>query len=159
MFNKKAHGRYTHILIALAVMVGLWYLNTMYNWVVLPASNAFYIQLALITLIYAQMADVDQEGSKINQYVVLALVGVIIYSFYNPMYQSYGIIAAIIIGALEFINHRKILHSLVGGLILAAPLLYFGIIQFAAGMIAFLSHLISEGEFSIFSEKDWRLRR
>ncbi len=157
--NKKAYSGKMHIFIALGVFATLWYVNSIYEWFVLPSDNLFLIQLILITMIYGMVADIDSPISKINQLAILLLIGIILYSFYNPVYKTYGISAAIIIGLLEFINHREMLHTLIGGLILSAPLLYLGVVQFIVGLIAFLSHIVAEGEFNILGEKEWRLFR
>ena len=153
MIGKKGFGRVNHILIALGVVAALYFANQMYKWIVIPVDNNFLLQIAIITLIYANMPDIDQPGSKINKYAVIALVGVILYSFFNVAFKTYGVLAAVIIGLLEFINHREFVHSLVGGALIAAPLLYLGVVQFAVGLIAFMSHIVAEGEFSFLGER------
>lgn len=145
----------THIIISLAVVGILYYLNSFYQWVQIPADNILYIQLIIITLIYANIPDIDQPGSRINKYITTILIGIILLAFYNPLYQQYGILSAVILILLRWIEHRTLVHSVLAGLILSAPLYYLGYLQFLTGFIAFLAHIIFDKDFSLFAEKDW----
>lgn len=155
--NKKGHNSTTHILIGFVILVVLYYLNKSYNWFDLSSFQPIdYAFLIFITWIYSQMPDVDGPATKINKYVTVFGIGIIIYAFYYSQ-TKIGILTAIILLAFRLIEHRTVIHSLVAGLILSAPLYFikplYGIIAF----IMFMAHIISEGEFSIFSEKDWRI--
>ena len=154
--SKKAHWGKTHIMIGLVVLGILWYANTQYNWMELPTDNGTLIQLVIIGVLYSTMPDVDNPNSIINKYVTTALVGIIIWAFYtNQMY--YGIIAAVIIGLLRLIEHRTLIHSVLGAIIIAAPLLYFSLIHFIVGFVTFVSHIVADNEFSFGWEKDWKI--
>ena len=151
---KKGHGMKVHILIGMGVLIVAWYLNTQFNWFELPTDNMVLLKLLIIGAIYSLMPDCDQPGSVINKYVTLALVGIIIWAFMYDQ-SEYGIAAAIIIGAYRWIEHRKCVHSIVAGLIVSAPLFYFGFLYFIVGFIAYMSHIVADGEVSFFMEKDW----
>ena len=155
--NKKGHGRYAHVVIALVVLAVLYYLNFTYNWVMVPTDTAVLMQLAVVAIIWSNISDIDQPGSVVNKWATTALVLVIVYSFINPVYQNFGILAAIIILLMRWIEHRTVIHSVLGGLILSAPLYYISVYHFAVGFIAFMSHIVSDNEFSWGFEKDKRL--
>ena len=146
-----------HIIIGLATLAILYYINLTYKWIEIPTDTNILLQLLIVGIIYSNMPDGDQPGSITNKWLTVALIGVIIYSFYNPIHSTYGVIAAVIIVLLRLIEHRKCIHSIVGGLIISAPLLYFSTLHFIVGFIAFMSHIISDGELSLFLEKDWKV--
>lgn len=153
--NKKGYSMMPHIIIGLVTVGVIYYMNTIYKWIKPPTETFALVQMATVAIIYSLLPDCDQPGSTINKYVTVALVGVIIWAFYNGMNQ-YGIIAAVVLGALRLIEHRTIIHSVLGALILSAPLLYFGHIYFIVGMIAFISHIVADNDFSWGWEKDMR---
>ena len=68
--------------------------------------------------------------------------------------MQYGIISAVILGLLRIIEHRTIIHSVLGAILISAPLYYFGPMYFIVGLVAYMSHIISDGEFSFGWEKD-----
>lgn len=141
-----------HIIVGIVSLAVLYYLNSVYKWIAMP-ENIY--PLVAVGIIYSMMPDIDQPGSIINRYFTFAMVGVIILAFLYPIYRDYGIIAAVVLGLLRVFNHRTFVHSLVGGAIIAAPLLYAGTLYFIVGLAAFLSHIMIEGEFSIAFEHDW----
>lgn len=147
-----------HILIGLVTLAVLYYINTIYKWIEIPNDTQSLILLIVVGVVYSIMPDVDQPGSIINKYITIGLVGIIIWAFYMNQVQ-YGIIAAIILGLLRIIEHRTIIHSVLGSAIISAPLLYFGKIYFIVGFIAFVSHIVSDDDFSWGWEKDIRLFR
>ena len=151
--GKKGHGLKAHIIIGLSVLAVLWYFNNQYKWIELPTDTLSLVMLVLVGIVYSNMADCDQPGSITNKYITTFLVGVIIWAFYKQQ-TKYGIIAAVILGLLRWIEHRKCIHSIVGGLIISAPLYYFGLIYFIVGFVAFMSHIVADGEVSFFMEKD-----
>ena len=152
--GKKGHNMNMHILIGIVVLFGLWYLNQTYQWVEIPSEPQSLAILISIGAFYSLMPDSDQPGSIINKYITLALVGIIIWAFYVGQNQ-YGIMAAVILGLLRIIEHRTIIHSVLGAIVISAPLFYLGTIYFIVGFIAYLSHIISDGEMSLGWEKDW----
>lgn len=155
--RKQAHSSSTHIIIGFVIFGLLYYFNTFYKWYDITTLNLVdFLFLAFVVWTYSQMPDVDQPGSKINKYVTVFGTGVIIYAFYNNE-RMIGVATAIILGLFRLIEHRTVIHSLVAGLVLSVPLYFikplYGIIAF----IMFLAHIISEGEFSVLFEHDWKL--
>lgn len=153
--NKKSHKFKNHVFIAIGALIFLWYMNKSYSWIQIDMEKINILLLAGIAVIYSLMPDIDQPGSHINKYFSIALIGIIIASFYFDGYSHYGIISAVILLMLKFINHRTLIHSVAGAVAISAPLLYFGFIYFIVGFISFLTHIVSDGDFSIFAEKDW----
>ena len=138
-------------MIGFIVAAALYYFNLTYQWVVLQPID--YIFLVGITLFYAGAADCDQPGSLHNKYFVTFLGIFAIYALLNG-YQTAAIIAIGIIVALKHIHHRTIMHSVVGGIIMAVPLYFIQPWYMAFAVIIHLSHILIDGEFSIFHEAD-----
>jgi len=155
---KKGHEMKMHIIIGLGVLIALWFLNKTQNWIDFTiVDNLLLIELIVIGVIYSVMPDVDQPGSIINKYATLVLVGIALLAFTEKIDKKLGIISIVILGLLRFIEHRTLIHSVLGAVIIAAPLLYLGTIHFIVGVIAFLSHIISDNDFSLGWEKDTKL--
>lgn len=150
--DKKGHSGNTHIMIGAVAMAVFLFFNSKNGW--LTFNPIDYVFIALIVVYFSRAPDIDQEGSKINDYFNLALVGVIIYSFIKG-YTTYGIIAALYIGVLQLVNHRTFFHSVLGGVIVSAPLWFINPIYFGLALFMFIVHIISEGEFSLGFENDW----
>lgn len=153
--SKKGYDMKPHMFIAMGVLIFLYYLNLKYKWLGVPTDNLSLIILVIVGIIYSVMADIDQPGSIINKWFTLVMIALILAALLNSSYQQYGIIAAVILGLLRLFPHRTFIHSVVGGALLALPLLYLGKIYFIVAMIAFLTHIISEGEMSFAFEADW----
>ena len=155
--NKKGHDMSGHLFIGAAVLAVLFYINQSYKWITIPSDTWSLVALAGVGLVYSLMPDIDQPGSIINKWVAVSLVGLIVFAFMKPEFRKFGIVAAFVLGLLKVIHHRPLIHSLLGGVILAAPLFYFGVLYFAVGLVAFLTHIVIDGDFSIGWEKDWKL--
>ncbi|MBU1173749.1 MAG: metal-dependent hydrolase, partial [Proteobacteria bacterium] len=112
------------------------------------------IKLIVVAIVFSNMPDIDQPGAKINKYVTIGLVGIIIWAFYTAQ-NTIGIVTAVILGLLRIIEHRTCIHSLLAAVIISAPLYYFGLIYFIVGFLAFVSHLLIDGEMALAFEKDW----
>lgn len=155
--NKKGHSSNTHIMIGFAILGLLYYLNQHYNWFDFSTLTTLDIVFIIfITWAYSQMPDVDGPATKINRYITIFGIGIIIYAFYTNQ-KIIGITTAVILGLFRLIEHRTAIHSLGAGLIFSAPLYFIKPIYAIIALIMFLAHIISEGEFSLWSEKDWKL--
>src|SRR3989338_5089730 len=155
--SKKAHSSSTHIAIGFAVLFVLYLLNQNYEWVDVTALS--YLQIifiGFITWIYSQMPDMDLPNSKISRYATMLGIGLIIYSLIQGD-KILGIWTAIILGVFRLEQHRTVIHSLIAGIIISLPLYLFNPVYGIIALIMFLAHIISENEFSIWAEKDWRV--
>jgi membrane-bound metal-dependent hydrolase YbcI (DUF457 family) len=157
--NRKGHSSGTHILIGFIVLCILYCFNNKYHWLDSTTLTILdYAFIIFITWIYSQMPDIDQPGAKINLYGTIAGICLIVYSFIEGE-KTLGIATAIILGLFRLIEHRTIIHSLIASIIFSAPLYFIKPIYAIIAFIMFLVHIISEGEFSLLFEKDWRLLR
>ena len=152
--NKKGHSGNTHMIIGLAVLAVLYFINQKYNFFILTTQDIVFS--ILITIFFSRLPDQDIEGSTINDIVNMALVVVIIWALLTSN-VIYGIIAALYIAFLQFINHRGIVHSFGMALIMSAPLYFVKPLYFWIGLVAYIGHLASESEFNIWKEKDWNI--
>ena len=155
--SKKAHSSSVHIMIGFVVLFILYSLNLRFAWVDIQALN--YSQIAFIffvTWVYSQMPDIDLPNSNISRYVTLFGLALIIYSFYQGN-ETVLICTAIVFGAFRLVTHRTVIHSLIAGIIISLPLYLFNPLYGIIALIMFLAHIISENEFSIWKEKDWRI--
>jgi len=156
LFNsKKGFNFQGHLTIGLIVIAVLFLINNYFGLIAVPTDPASIIKFVGIAIVYSLAPDIDQPGSIINKWVTVGLVGLIIWAFfYNKL--AYGVVAAVVLGLLRLIEHRTILHSVIGGAVVAAPLLYFGLVFFLVGLIAFVTHIIADDDFSWGWEKDKR---
>ena len=152
--NRKGHSGNTHMVIGLAVLAVLYFMNQKYNYITLTAQDMIFS--ILITIFFSRLPDQDIEGSTINDIINMALVIVIIWALLTSN-VVYGIIAALYIAFLQFINHRGVVHSLGMAVIMSTPLYFIKPLYFVVGIVAYIGHLVSENEFNIWSERDWRL--
>ena len=144
-------------MIGFAVLFILYILNLKFAWVNIQALS--YSQIAFIffvTWVYSQMPDIDLPNSNISRYVTLFGLALIVYSF-NQGNETVGIWTAIVLGAVRLVTHRTVIHSLIAGIIISLPLYLFNPLYGIIALIMFLAHIISEDEFSIWKEKDWKI--
>ena len=155
--GKKAHSSSTHIFIGFAVLFVLYILNQKYLWVDIKSLS--YIQILFIlfiTWVYSQMPDIDLPNSRIARYANIFGLWVIIYSFASKT-AAIGIWTAIILIVFKLVQHRTVVHSLIAGIIISSPLYLLNPLYSIIALAMFLAHIISEGEFSVWSEKDWKV--
>lgn len=156
--DKKSHWSKTHVMIGLGVLAVLYYFNLTYKWIEVPVDNKSIITLGIVAIIFSMLPDIDSPTSTISKYATIGLGGIILYSFYVPEYRDYGIIAVIVLVLLRIVGHRKIIHSVLFALIISSPLLYLGKIYFIVGVVAYISHIVSDDDFSWgFEKEDWRI--
>lgn len=136
-----------HISIGFGILLLLLFINAKLELV--PFSPEDYLMFLIITFFYSQMPDVDQPLSKINRYFIFAAIIVIIFAFITEN-TWLGISVAVVVGVLEFIPHRTIVHSLIGAAIFTLPLFLWNVYYGIAALIAFLSHLLIDGEVSFW---------
>lgn len=153
---RKGHSGNVHMLIGLAVIGVIYLINQNYQFIQLKLTTLDIVSIIIITMFFSRLPDQDIEGSKINDIVVIALIGIILWAITSGN-TIYGIIPAVYIAFLQVVNHRGIVHSFVMALIMSAPLYFIKPLYFWVGLIAYIGHLVSEGEFNIWQEKDWKL--
>lgn len=158
LFNsKKAHSGHVHIAIGLGLLAVLYLLvRKYYPAYILPLTLLDAFIIGFITVVYSQMPDIDTPSSSISRFITISALLLAGYS----VWVNEKNIALAIIGILLFVRfttHRTLIHSTASALLFAFPLYYIKPIYAYIAFIMFLVHLISEGEFSMFSGKNWKL--
>jgi len=135
-------GYKTHIIFGLIISIGFGFL--MSGYLDLDFFNFSLIELFFsipVVLVYSLLPDIDLHSSKISHlFRGLALLFVLLAIIFDLKKFSITIIAVLII--MEFLKHRKFIHSITAGLILSLPLIYFSPILSIFAFIAYLSHLL-----------------
>ena len=108
-----------------------------------------YLLLLGVWFVYSQLPDIDQKGSHIHGLVLVALVFLGAYSF---IWKSVLLGSLCIIGILflTLVHHRTIVHTVVFGVLLSSFLGYFSLWLSVLGFVLYLSHLIADGELTIW---------
>ena len=155
--NKKGHSASTHILIGVGILIALAFLIKQYKFYDISGLTTLdLLVIGFITITYSQVPDVDMPTSHISKFLTIS--GLIIAGY--AVLQNQRIIALTIISILLLVRmttHRTLVHSLFGAVMFSLPLYFIKPIYAVVAFIMFLSHIKSEGEFSLAIEKDWRL--
>ena len=102
--------------------------------------------VVIITLFYSIAADIDIGTSKSRKLVLGGGLGGIIYcfAFSQPLI---GIVTSVLLLLMIFaLNHSGKTHTTLAAVIFSVPLLYISWVYMAVGCIAYLSHLLIDGE-------------
>lgn len=140
----------THIvvgfLLVFAFLLANYYLNII---PFKPTKPTDFILVGLIPLIYSILPDIDINSSKIfGVTITLALILMLISIFTGRILLVVAIIIALLV--ILALSHRGITHSLLGAVIMIIPLiLLFHWFFVLVGLIAYLSHILVDGEFSL----------
>ncbi len=128
-----------HILFAIIFSSIITYILYKYN--IYNLTTKELIIIAPILFIYSILPDIDISSSKISKiFRIISLLIIIITLYLNII--TLAIIITIILLILEFIKHRKFIHTITAAIILSLPLLYFNYVITIAAFIAYLSHLL-----------------
>lgn len=113
------------------------------------------IFLILITFIYSLAPDLDIQSSKPRQ--IITLLGLILILYFNFTSNELNVriisIVLLIIWTLPLFDgfgHRGHYHSLLFGLLISLPLIYFSYTFAIIGLATFLSHTISDDDFKLW---------
>jgi len=154
---KKGHNSQTHIIIGLVVILILNYLNKLHPFIIIPQLTILdYAIILFIIFAYSQMPDIDQSTSRISRLFMVVGLSVIAYTFINGE-KTIGLMATGILLFVRLTTHRTIIHSAFIGFLLSLPLYFIKPTYAYVAFVSFLVHIISEGEFSLFTEKDWKV--
>jgi membrane-bound metal-dependent hydrolase YbcI (DUF457 family) len=103
--------------------------------------------IAVVIYLYSQLPDIDADISKVNNIFNTGLAILIIYAVLNNM-TTVVIIAAITFGALEWVKHRGITHTVLIGVVASWLLWFINPLWAIIGFVAFISHIVADGDFS-----------
>lgn len=155
--NYKAHIIFGFI-ISLIVGFILYYFKIYYPIITL----SYIITIPIIVFIYSQLPDIDHRESIIRwivtSFTLIFSVYILGRYFYQylmnlspKIFDIFIILILLIILSLIWIlpkispnlfGHRKKFHTILFGILLSLPLLYFNYIYFIVAFISYLSHLI-----------------
>lgn len=112
-----------------------------------------YLPLVILT---SQLPDLDSKTSIITSLaiwfgfiMILCCVGLYIILQEVILLIIAGVIISMLILSRLF-KHRGKLHTILGGLIILAPLLFISIHLYWIGLVAFISHLVLDGKLAFW---------
>ena len=135
-----------HLLVGFAV--GLLFIgatNYFFGWFGYDLKN-IVIYLIIIAL-YCLIADADHRNSLISFiFVGVSIIGMIFGYNYNDKMILFSAFGLLIITFLAWIiGHRGFVHSIIFGILVSAPLIYFFSYQVAAlAFLCYYSHLAAD---------------
>jgi len=106
--------------------------------------------LIVIIYIYSIISDVDTRASQIVwTFIPIGLIAALAgYTMNNQMYLLGGIgLIAVTFLAAQFLPHRGFTHSIVFGIAVSLPWIYFSYEYAILAFVCFYSHLIADEEF------------
>jgi RsiW-degrading membrane proteinase PrsW (M82 family) len=124
-------------------------------WKVLSITDLQLFLYLPIVFVYSQLPDIDSNSSIIRRlfYLVCFLSVIVLfllwYLYRENMYLWVVIIISFVMFSSFFLVHRGWLHTLLGGLLLCLPLLYFSSTIFVLSLAAYSSHLVLDGKFRV----------
>lgn len=149
MPNAKAH-QFAGAVSAGLFVVSIWALSM--KGLLGPAAVLFgfdfsllpVLGLAVVALFFSILPDMDIGTSKAHQYLTFGCCAIILLSFvwYTPFV---GATATLFLLFMNILHHRGIVHSLVAGAVLSAPVFFaFGFLASGAAFVAYVSHLVCD---------------
>jgi len=95
------------------------------------------------------LPDCDIRNSKIYGVILTTFLIGIIYCFLVGL-AWYGIGLAVVLIIISSLKHRGVMHTILAGIILSLPLLYFGGFYMVLGLMCIIAHLILDMELKIY---------
>lgn len=139
-------GHKEHIVIGAVVSAVVYFL--VHHWQLVPTDlgGLDWAMIALITYLYSQLPDIDQDVSVINKIwnTTAGIVGV--YCIYTGQFRILGLFAVASIVALEWVKHRGVTHEEWFGLAMAAPLWFVNPLFAIIGATTYISHIWADGD-------------
>ena len=103
--------------------------------------NIDLLLLVVIVIVYSTLPDIDISSSKARKAVnVLGLLIILAGTFLNQKFMVLAV--AFVLLAVQFLKHRKFIHSIRAMLIFSAPLLLIDFAYFSVAVISYFSHLL-----------------
>lgn len=99
------------------------------------------ISAAPILLIYSILPDMDTSSSKISSLLRIVGLAIILVAVLFDL-KILAIAIASILLILQFVKHRKFIHTVIAGILFSLPLVYFSHIIALFAFIGYSSHLL-----------------
>lgn len=108
----------------------------------------------IITLIYSLLPDIDVGNSKAGRSLriilsVFALILLSISLFGHTVIGILGLSLLILLTILQFVKHRKFIHTIRAAILFSLPLLVIGIPESIFGLVCYLLHLFFDKSFKL----------
>jgi hypothetical protein len=148
MAEWKTHA-FFGVLFSLAVYLAIRF------WSQFKVQDTLFLLFIPMIILYALLPDVDIEGSVIRTFIdFLLIIGFIAFAilfwYTRIIYFLYLAIAMVVVSLLLLtLRHRGKVHSVVAGVLFAAPLLFIDYMLAILCCVAFISHTVIDGEFKI----------
>ncbi len=138
-----------HRTMGMIVVASAIFIIQYFNWYPLTLTTLDWIVLLVIGWVYGQIADIDQENSKINDTISLGLIGFAIYSFLYTLPLA-GILCLSTLAFMQLVKHRTVVHTVIFGILLASPLWFINPLYSIMALLAFISHLVLDKHFTLW---------
>jgi len=143
-------NRYGHLVFAFIVaIIFVVAMHYFYSWYEVSLKEVLFI--LVIMCIYALLPDIDSTSATITWvFIGFAIVGI---GYSLITLNAIGIISFYALLVLTFMfavfmKHRGFLHSIVFGVLISLPLLFFLTYQeVVLAFVCFYSHLVADGKF------------
>ena len=94
-----------------------------------------------ILFIYSILPDIDVSSSKISHiFRIIGLSIVLVAIFFDLKILAISIAGILLI--LQFVKHRKFIHTVTAGILFSLPLVYFSHIIALFAFVGYSSHLL-----------------
>ena len=103
------------------------------------------ISAAPILLIYSILPDMDISSSKISSFLRIVGLSIILVAVLFDL-KILAISIASVLLILQFVKHRRFIHTVTAGIIFSLPLVYFSYIIALFAFIGYSSHLLIDKE-------------
>lgn len=139
-----------HLFVGGALGVILVLLTHYYlNW--FPFTPLLNIAIIIVIIyIYSLLADIDtKSGTIVWTFIPISIIALIVgYSMNNKLFLVMGIaLITITFLAAQFLPHRGFTHSLLFGIVVSLPWIYFSWHFSVLAFICYYSHLVADQEY------------
>ena len=139
-------GYKLHIVFGIIISALFYYLVTNENW--FKISN-FELMLAIpVILLYSILPDVDLANSKIRGILMVTALFITLISVFMG-YKMFSIGLLVVLILMQFLEHRKFIHSLISGVLFSIPFVFYSWPLTIFAFISYLSHLLLDGEIKL----------
>ena len=109
------------------------------------------LELALslpVVLFYSILPDIDLPNSKIRCILMPTILFIVLISIVMK-FKALAIGLLVVMILMQFLKHRKFIHSVTAGIIFTLPLIFYSFPLTIFAFISYLSHLLLDGEVKL----------
>lgn len=138
-----------HATCGMVLLITMLVLNYFCNFFPFTFTLLDFLLIPIVAFIYSLLPDCDIRNSKIYGVILTTFLIGIIYCFLVGL-AWYGIGLAVVLIIISSLKHRGVMHTILAGIILSLPLLYFGGFYMVLGLMCIIAHLILDMELKIY---------